>query len=465
MEPADQAFLAALSVFRGGFTLASAAAVNQIDDATALRRLETLLGHSLVRGRASAPGHRRFDLLVTVREFLDESLDPQDRQVLRRRHAEFLRALMGPVPDPGVRPYRYQEWQIQLAERPNIRAAIRWADEEGEAELFADLVISAGATWVRLGPRDEIDRWLREICSNEAVSPGRRADAFTRRAWLTEITGNLADTQRLMAEAQALVDGSANNHRTTMVSLYDSWYRLHAGDEPGAAKALAQARAACLAAGEPPELQCPIHIVAMLAASAAGDQAAADRHAMETVRLARQYGLDTFLPTALNNLCEIWTLGGRPDDVIAWAEEAMTVNHNEAFDVYAWLLSQRGIALLEKGDVGGAERDFTASLLLYLREGLAADGIELVQRLAATTAHGGRLGLAATLSAAFDTVAAGTVVAGSPTVRNVRKVYLADLPARLGAEYQRAAERGRDLVRGLDYREVFQAVLDLLTED
>ncbi len=290
MEPSDRDFLVALTVFRGGFTLAGAAAVNAVDADAATQGVETLLDHSLVRGRASITG-RRFDLLETVREFLDESLDDGDRRALRRRHAEHIRRLLGPVPDAGNFPCRTKEWQILLAERPNIRAAIRWADAEGELELFADLVISAGAIWDRLGPREELAQWLLRISANASISPGRRADALTRRAWLTQLTGTLADSQALVAQAQALLKGAADHRRLAVVNAYDCWYRSQAGDRDGADRMLTHARSACTLAGSPPELQYMVHDVAMMAAHTRGDQATADLHAHEMVRVVREQGL------------------------------------------------------------------------------------------------------------------------------------------------------------------------------
>ncbi len=57
LDPADQQFLAGLSVFRGGFTLAAAAAVTETHVDQAMERLDSLLGRSLVHRRATAGGH------------------------------------------------------------------------------------------------------------------------------------------------------------------------------------------------------------------------------------------------------------------------------------------------------------------------------------------------------------------------------------------------------------------------
>jgi predicted ATPase/DNA-binding SARP family transcriptional activator len=459
----DRLFLRSLTVFQGGFSLASAAAVNQIESTVALRRIETLLGHSVVRGRAGAAGQRRFDLLETVREFLSETLDDDELANLRRQHAEHFRRWLGPTQDPSWNPHRTKDWQAQMAERPNLRAAIRWAAEAGDPEQFADLVISVGTMWVRLGPRNEIEQWLRRIADDEKLPVGRRADAYTQLAMLSETTSGLAEAQSLMATAEGLIAGSGDHRRIAWVSAYGSWYQRLSGGAEKADRLLEQTRMSTVASGNPPDLVTAIEDVVMMAAAVDGDFATAHAHAQTMLRLARQHDLDVHVLNALNALCETGLMLGRPEEVIGWSEEGMRLA-GDLTDMYAWHRSQHGLARLEVGDAAGAEADLTAALDLYTREGLGIEGMEVVLRLAAVAARTGRPALAATLVAAFDEAGSGTAVAASPGVHRVRATYVDDLTERLGDEFAEHGDRGRDLVRGMDYRDAFRAILGLVRD-
>ena len=96
LDSDDRQFLASLSVFRGGFTLE---AVSAVTDLTADRTLDTvdgLVGRSLVQRRTAPDGGRRFDLLQTIREYLDDEADPDRLDQAQRRHADYYYGQFGP---------------------------------------------------------------------------------------------------------------------------------------------------------------------------------------------------------------------------------------------------------------------------------------------------------------------------------------------------------------------------------
>ena len=83
----DRAFFA-LSTFQGGWTLAAAQALLQLETPIAtLLLLEQLEAFSLIHGEGS-----RFTLLETVREFGAQALTEQETQELRERHATYFLA-------------------------------------------------------------------------------------------------------------------------------------------------------------------------------------------------------------------------------------------------------------------------------------------------------------------------------------------------------------------------------------
>ncbi len=83
----QQAFLAQLSVFRGGWTAEAASIV--CDQPDAKDRLEALLDASLVVREESVGGQVRYRLLELIRTFVAEQLPYDSREVARQRHRTF----------------------------------------------------------------------------------------------------------------------------------------------------------------------------------------------------------------------------------------------------------------------------------------------------------------------------------------------------------------------------------------
>ena len=85
LDDDDKRTLATLSTFAGSLTTASAAAVLQIDEGAAVRTLDGLVKKHLVRERREGRAEeRRFDLLVSVRDYAEASAG-RPRRVRRGR--------------------------------------------------------------------------------------------------------------------------------------------------------------------------------------------------------------------------------------------------------------------------------------------------------------------------------------------------------------------------------------------
>ncbi len=106
----QQAFLAQLSVFRGGWTAEAASVV--CDQPDAKDRLEALLDASLVVREESVGGQVRYRLLELIRTFAAEQLPYDSREVARQRHREFFSS---------------------HAEAENVLAALESAREDGDS--------------------------------------------------------------------------------------------------------------------------------------------------------------------------------------------------------------------------------------------------------------------------------------------------------------------------------------------
>jgi predicted ATPase len=167
LEPAEQRLLAALSVFRGGWTLEAAERVCDAD----LDLMQSLVDKSLVRRWDSG----RFGMLETIREFAAEKLTEKDA-LLERLLAYLLELFDG----ANMRPHEPGEPRMDLAadERPNTDVALRWA-VAGDPEAGLRLLERQEMYWPTNDPvrgREHVDALLSAAGSN--LDPGRHGLAL-----------------------------------------------------------------------------------------------------------------------------------------------------------------------------------------------------------------------------------------------------------------------------------------------
>jgi predicted ATPase len=124
-------------VFAGGWTLESAEAVCGPGELglDVLDGLTSLVDQSLVLRTEPTAGHPRFSMLETIREFGQERLaEDGDLEQVRRRHAEhFLDLAL--AAEPHLTGADQGEWLDRCdLEQANLRAALRWAADGGQAD-------------------------------------------------------------------------------------------------------------------------------------------------------------------------------------------------------------------------------------------------------------------------------------------------------------------------------------------
>jgi len=204
--PQERALLRRLAVFNGGGTLAARAAVcaaSALPDDALLPALGALVDASLLWPTATDAGAApRFALLETVREYAAERLAAHDEAAtFARRHAAYY---LGLVEEAGARLVGPGEadWLARLdAESPNLRAALRWALDRGEADMAVRFAAVLWRFWAARGHLSEGRRWLAAILA--LAAPGGPIGPL-RRAMLLHVTANLARTQGDYAHAATL---------------------------------------------------------------------------------------------------------------------------------------------------------------------------------------------------------------------------------------------------------------------
>ncbi len=212
LEERERRLLGCLSVFAGGFSLE---AVEQVclgeSDCKGDGVLETWFGlvdKSLVVARTDAEGWVQYGLLEPVREYARERLvrgGLAEVEAARYAHAKYYVALAGQAEREWRGPQQ-REWLDRLeTEHDNLRTALRWYLDRGDAEAYLRL---AGHLWWfcdMRGHLDEVRGWMETgLAANREVSATVRARVLTSLGMLVWQQGEYERAEALQEEALAL---------------------------------------------------------------------------------------------------------------------------------------------------------------------------------------------------------------------------------------------------------------------
>ena len=134
LDEADARLFAGFSVFVGGAGIEEVEAVCG-DGLDVLTGLESLVDKSLLRQTGGPAGAPRFAMLGTIRDYaVERAAERGDTEGLRDRHAELFSGLAASA-SPHLLGSDKREWLDRLElEHDNLRAALSWAIERGDAE-------------------------------------------------------------------------------------------------------------------------------------------------------------------------------------------------------------------------------------------------------------------------------------------------------------------------------------------
>jgi tetratricopeptide (TPR) repeat protein len=226
-------------VFAGGWTLESAEAVCGPGELglDVLDGLTSLVDQSLVLRTEPTAGHPRFSMLETIREFGQERLaEDGDLEQVRRRHAEhFLDLAL--AAEPHLTGADQGEWLDRCdLEQANLRAALRWAADAGQADRAQE---AAGALWRFWQQRGHLTEGRRRLEELLALPSGReptpaRAKALAGAGGIAWWQEDLAAARRFYEEALA-IERRLGDPARTADALYNQAFVVAAeGDFEGA---------------------------------------------------------------------------------------------------------------------------------------------------------------------------------------------------------------------------------------
>jgi predicted ATPase len=233
LNPTEQTLFRKLAVFTGGCTLGAAEAVcgRSDDDGRwtmddVLEEMSALVDKSLLRQSEAGAGDRaaespanlvpepqspasdpRFSMLETIREFAWEQMEESgETAATRRAHAAFFLNLAESAEPELIGPRQIEWLGLLETEHDNLRAALGWALEAGEAATALRMCGALARFWDRHGHLTEGRRWLNATLSMERARDrtGLRARALGAEGFLAIRQGDLASARPPIEESLAI---------------------------------------------------------------------------------------------------------------------------------------------------------------------------------------------------------------------------------------------------------------------
>jgi predicted ATPase len=370
LSEAERVLFRKLSVFAGGWTLEAAEAVGaggggEKDEVLDL--LGGLVDKSLVMAEVSTKGAVRFEMLGPIRQYAEEKLEESgEADEVRERHAKFF-VILAEEAEPGLLGANQGMWLDRLqVEHDNVRAALAWVLENGDATLGLRIAGALVEYWSARGHYDEGRGWLEALLAKEGESPAlTQAKALEAVGWLAY---DRRDLERADAAASSGLDltaqaslGSAFTARFLRILERGALHRgLYARTRDLAEQSLALSREA----GDRRGMVWSLDSLAQVA-SAQGDGKHALGLGAESLALARELGGVTPLDRMLLNSGYEFLLQGDYGRATALNEEAAALAREQGNeDNLRYALDNLGWAALARGYHQQAEATFRENLAL-----------------------------------------------------------------------------------------------------
>ena len=173
LDDTEKMVLNRCSVFAGGFDLHSACAVvgsDDADDFAILDLLDALVRKSLLVADRSA-GRTRFSMLETIRQFAEEQLVASGEATeARTAHARYFAEREADIMALWDTPRQREAYTWFSTEFANLRAAFRWAADQGDLDAAAAIASSYGVLGYLVENYEPI-AWAEQL-----IEPARAVD-------------------------------------------------------------------------------------------------------------------------------------------------------------------------------------------------------------------------------------------------------------------------------------------------
>ena len=464
LEEDERRLLQCIAVFAGGFDLEAAEAVGGRGDMIeVLDGLARLADKSLLVVEEE-DASTRYRLLETIRDYAVERLaQEQDLAAVRRLHAQHY-ARFAAAAGAGLRGRDERVW-LERCEREidNLRAAVQWAIEAGEAQLASELVAPLTIEMLRID--NTVGAWAEAVANMAGAAETtrfaevaafasfyalRRRDFDSAARWRDAARAAVPqgeDRQRVLLrvlDAQVVVD--------MQLAGPDAWIRTgeerldvarEDGDDIDVARALGQLAAAY--SGRDPARALSLAHESRVVAQRSGNATSIAGAALANA-IALQH-VDTSATFAAFDEAERAALDGGGDSIVLMVR------------------AMRGAALYALGNLRGALRAMIATMEAHVLAGYDSFTLAYMPMVAGALAAEHHDEPATVLLGFFDAnVRLGMVVDEADLLFTQSSVYLDPLPERLGHErYGQLIAEGAtlpDVASALEYART--AVEDVL---
>ncbi len=206
--PEERILFRRLSCFAGGWTLEAAEGVC-VDEQLARSRVLEALGRLAEQGLVMPDefeSAQRWGMLDPIRHFAARCLaEAGEQELVSQRQAQFF-ANLAERAEPELRAGAQSTWRRVLrADSDNVRTALRWALESGDADIALRLVAGMWMFWRLEGAFGEGSSWLESALAMDAsMGSPLRLRAMWGTAWLAYQRGDYERAIALGNQLEAL---------------------------------------------------------------------------------------------------------------------------------------------------------------------------------------------------------------------------------------------------------------------
>jgi DNA-binding CsgD family transcriptional regulator len=449
LDAPEQTLLGRLAVFAGGFDLAAVETVCASPgmDADSVRDvLLQLADKSLVVSDADY-GVGRFHLLETVREYAAERLTARgELHPVAGRHAAYFLD-QAEAADAGLSGTSSVTCYLWLErERENLRAALHWHIDDGQAEAALRFAVALGWFWYMHG-------YLSEARTTFAIVLGlpdamERTPSRSRACFLAAAAalflGDYSAAESLAQQALSIGREIGALQQIGQALTLLANLRSDRGDPGEARVLLGESLAACQQAGDEWSTALALYWLGVVS-SQEGDTIQARRLHEQALAMRRVIGDFWAVGASLGRLAE---LAAQVDDgpaIQTYAAEALAIARQVGYPRGVarnlWCL---GAAALGQGDTSKAEQSFQESLAIWLETGERAFVPRGLEGVAAVAARQGDSTMAVQLAGAAAGLRELVGSVPTPVERLQLERWYGSARAELGPRAAAAAwDRGR----------------------
>jgi predicted ATPase/DNA-binding SARP family transcriptional activator len=314
---AEQALLARLAVFAGGFTLDLLERVFREDAAL---ELAALVDASLVRRRAD-----RFSLLETIREYALARLRErgEDNHWRARHAAEFLALAEEArrwIMDGGAK--EAEGLELLETEQDNMRAALGWAAREGDVETEVRLLAAHRWFWLVRGRMVEARQAFLHAVEVSSGDDALHATALNGAALFASRQGDLDEARRQWTDALVLYRRLGDESEIARCTAELGGVEIAAGNFTRAKELYTESVEIFDRIGERGSLAAALSNLASVAVEVDDLETAID-FGVRAVELQREVDDRGHLSVSLANLAPILLASGRAEDARSSLAEAI----------------------------------------------------------------------------------------------------------------------------------------------